>query len=151
VLGAVLVIVLFNQSPPRLPIGPAQEVYAALESRDIVILMVDAARQSENDPGRKPSKRAEQESAEDTFVLQLIQNPDRPVLRDVGYHRGSFKSSRDQACGIPHLVTARDMGHPGCGRKWVYGAGSARATWLTGRACQSFCIDSSASPGSSTT
>ncbi len=57
-----------------------QEVYEALESRDIVILMVDAARQSENDPGRKPSKRAEQESAEDAFVLQLIQKLDCPVF-----------------------------------------------------------------------
>src|ERR1700740_1238153 len=40
-----------------------QEVYEALESRDIVILMVDAARYSEPPPpGRKLSARAERES-----------------------------------------------------------------------------------------
>ncbi len=53
-----------------------QEVYEALESRDIVILMVDASRHS--DP--KPSPRAEKESKEDAFVLQLIQKLDCPVF-----------------------------------------------------------------------
>jgi GTP-binding protein Era len=54
-----------------------QEVYEALESRDIVILLVDAARQSE--PGNR-SRRAEKESSEDAFVLQLIQKLDCPVF-----------------------------------------------------------------------
>jgi GTP-binding protein Era len=58
-----------------------QEVYEALESRDIVILMVDAARYSEPPPpGRKLSARAERESSEDEFVLQLIQKLDCPVF-----------------------------------------------------------------------
>jgi GTPase len=58
-----------------------QEVYEALESRDIVILMVDAARYSEPAPeGKKPSPRAERESSEDAFVLQLIQKLDCPVF-----------------------------------------------------------------------
>jgi GTPase len=58
-----------------------QEVYEALESRDIVILMVDAARYSESvPPGKKPSPRAERESSEDAFVLQLIQKLDCPVF-----------------------------------------------------------------------
>lgn len=58
-----------------------QEVYEALESRDIVILMVDAARYSEPPvPARKPSARAERESSEDAFVMQLIQKLDCPVF-----------------------------------------------------------------------
>ena len=58
-----------------------QEVYEALESRDIVIFMVDAARYSEPLPlGKKPSARAERESSEDEFVLQLIQKLDCPVF-----------------------------------------------------------------------
>ena len=58
-----------------------QEVYEALESRDIVILLVDAARYSEAPPpGKKPSPRAERESSEDAFVLQLIQKLDCPVF-----------------------------------------------------------------------
>jgi GTP-binding protein Era len=58
-----------------------QEVYEALESRDIVLLMVDAARYSEPlPPGKKPSPRAERESSEDAFVLQLIQKLDCPVF-----------------------------------------------------------------------
>jgi GTP-binding protein Era len=58
-----------------------QVVYEALESRDIVILMVDAARYSEPVPaGKKPSPRAERESSEDAFVLQLIQKLDCPVF-----------------------------------------------------------------------
>jgi GTP-binding protein Era len=58
-----------------------QEVYEALESRDIVILMVDAARYSEPVPeGKKPSPRAERERSEDEFVLQLIQKLDCPVF-----------------------------------------------------------------------
>jgi GTPase len=58
-----------------------QEVYEALESRDIVVLMVDAARYSEPvPPGKKPSPRAERESSEDAFVLQLIQKLDCPVF-----------------------------------------------------------------------
>ena len=58
-----------------------QEVYEALESRDIVILMVDAARYSEPlPPGKKPSARAERESSEDEFVLQLIRKLDCPVF-----------------------------------------------------------------------
>jgi GTPase len=55
-----------------------QEVYEALESRDIVILMVDAARQSEVPVGSSP--RAERERGEDEFVLQLIQKLDCPVF-----------------------------------------------------------------------
>ena len=55
-----------------------QEVYEALESRDIVILMVDAARQSEVPAGSSP--RAERERGEDEFVLQLIQKLDCPVF-----------------------------------------------------------------------
>lgn len=58
-----------------------QEVYEALESRDIVILMVDAARYSDpSPPGKKQSPRAERESSEDAFVLQLIQKLDCPVF-----------------------------------------------------------------------
>ena len=58
-----------------------QEVYEALESRDIVILMVDAARYSEPpEPGKKLSARAERASKEDAFVLQLIQKLDCPVF-----------------------------------------------------------------------
>jgi GTP-binding protein Era len=58
-----------------------QEVYEALESRDIVILMVDAARYAEPlPPGKKPSARAERERSEDEFVLQLIQKLDCPVF-----------------------------------------------------------------------
>ena len=58
-----------------------QEVYETLESRDIVILLVDAARYSESPaPGKKQSPRAEREAAEDTFVLQLIQKLDCPVF-----------------------------------------------------------------------
>jgi GTPase len=58
-----------------------QEVYEALESRDIVILMVDAARQSElPEAGKKQSLRAERESKQDAFVLQLIQKLDCPVF-----------------------------------------------------------------------
>ena len=58
-----------------------QEVYEALESRDIVILMIDAARYTEPlAPGKKTSARAERESSEDEFVLQLIQKLDCPVF-----------------------------------------------------------------------
>jgi GTP-binding protein Era len=58
-----------------------QEVYEALESRDIVILMVDAARYSGPPvPGKTQSARAERESAEDAFVLQLLQKLDCPVF-----------------------------------------------------------------------
>jgi GTP-binding protein Era len=58
-----------------------QEVYEALESRDIVILMVDAARHSEPVvPGKKLSVRAERERSEDAFVMQLIQKLDCPVF-----------------------------------------------------------------------
>jgi GTPase len=58
-----------------------QEVYETLESRDIVILLVDAARSSEfTPPGKKPSPRAEREAGEDAFVLQLIQKLDCPVF-----------------------------------------------------------------------
>jgi GTP-binding protein Era len=58
-----------------------QEVYEALESRDIVILMVDAGRHSEPPlPGKKLSPRAERESSEDAFVMQLIQKLDCPVF-----------------------------------------------------------------------
>jgi GTP-binding protein Era len=54
-----------------------QEVYEALESRDIVILLVDGARHSEPE---NRSRRAEKESGEDAFVLQLIQKLDCPVF-----------------------------------------------------------------------
>jgi GTP-binding protein Era len=54
-----------------------QEVYEALESRDIVILLVDAARHGEPE---NRSRRAEKESVEDAFVLQLIQKLDCPVF-----------------------------------------------------------------------
>jgi GTPase len=75
-----------------------QEVYEALESRDIVILLVDAARHSEPpevvgpgqdgevshpdpvQPRKSQSRRAEHESSEDAFVLQLIQKLDCPVF-----------------------------------------------------------------------
>ncbi len=65
-----------------------QEVYEALESRDIVILMLDASRHSEvpeqeAEPGltkTKQSARAEREKSEDAFVLQLIQKLDCPVF-----------------------------------------------------------------------
>jgi GTP-binding protein Era len=54
-----------------------QEVYEALESRDIVILMVDAARYSEP---QKQSARGERESSEDAFVMELIKKLDCPVF-----------------------------------------------------------------------
>jgi GTP-binding protein Era len=58
-----------------------QEVYEALESRDIVVLMVDASRYSEPAlPGKKLSARGERESSEDAFVMQLIQKLDCPVF-----------------------------------------------------------------------
>ncbi len=58
-----------------------QEVYEALESRDIVILMVDAAHYSEPaEAGKKQSVRAERAAKEDAFVLQLIQKLDCPVF-----------------------------------------------------------------------
>ena len=76
-----------------------QEVYEALESRDIVLLMLDASRHSEPpevsapvvsaeggatsgpvSPRRKQSPRAERESKEDAFVMQLIQKLDCPVF-----------------------------------------------------------------------
>ena len=58
-----------------------QEVYEALESRDIVILMVDAARYSEPPaPGKKLSARAERERTEDEFVMQLIKKLECPVF-----------------------------------------------------------------------
>jgi len=58
-----------------------QEVYEALESRDIVILMVDASRHSDvPEAGKSQSKRAERESSEDAFVMQLIQKLDCPVF-----------------------------------------------------------------------
>ena len=58
-----------------------QEVYDALESRDIVLLMVDASRHIDPaEPGVKVSHRAEREQSEDAFVLQLIQKLDCPVF-----------------------------------------------------------------------
>jgi GTPase len=73
-----------------------QEVYEALESRDIVILMVDAARHSDvpevaapggsavtgeaGQPKKTQSRKAERESSEDAFVMQLIQKLDCPVF-----------------------------------------------------------------------
>jgi GTP-binding protein Era len=57
-----------------------QEVYEALESRDIVLLMVDAARHSEFRDEANHSKRAQREREEDAFVLQLIQKLDCPVF-----------------------------------------------------------------------
>ena len=58
-----------------------QEVYEALESRDIVILLVDASRHSEvPEEGRKKSSRAERESSEDAFVMELIKKLDCPVF-----------------------------------------------------------------------
>ena len=58
-----------------------QEVYEALESRDIVILMVDAARYSAPaEEGKKRSPRAERAASEDAFVLQLIGKLDCPVF-----------------------------------------------------------------------
>jgi GTP-binding protein Era len=58
-----------------------QEVYEALENRDIVILTVDASRYSEPaQPGKKQSARAERERSEDAFVLQLLQKLDCPVF-----------------------------------------------------------------------
>jgi len=58
-----------------------QEVYEALESRDVVILLVDAAHYSEADvPGKKLSPQAERQSEEDAFVLELIRKLDCPVF-----------------------------------------------------------------------
>ena len=57
-----------------------QEVYEALESRDIVILMVDAARHSDTPADGKKSARMEREASEDAFVMQLIQKLDCPVF-----------------------------------------------------------------------
>ena len=58
-----------------------QEVYEALESRDIVLLMVDAAHHSDvPEEGKKLSRRAERQASEDAFVLQLIQKLDCPVF-----------------------------------------------------------------------
>jgi GTPase len=57
-----------------------QEVYEALESRDIVILMVDASRHSEPPPEGKKTARMEREISEDAFVMQLIQKLDCPVF-----------------------------------------------------------------------
>ena len=58
-----------------------QEVYEALESRDIVLLMVDASRHADPpEAGEKPSRRLEREQIEDAFVLQLIQKLDCPVF-----------------------------------------------------------------------
>jgi GTPase len=54
-----------------------QEVYEALESRDVVILMVDAARYSEP---QKQSARGERESSQDAFVMELIKKLDCPVF-----------------------------------------------------------------------
>jgi GTPase len=57
------------------------EVHEALESRDIVLLMVDAARYSEPaEPGKKLSPRAERARTEDAFVMKLIQQLDCPVF-----------------------------------------------------------------------
>ena len=57
-----------------------QEVYEALESRDIVLLMVDAARHSDPPADGKKSARMEREANEDAFVMQLIQKLDCPVF-----------------------------------------------------------------------
>jgi GTP-binding protein Era len=58
-----------------------QEVHEALESRDIVLLMVDANRYSEPDePGKKLSPRAERTRTEDAFVMKLVQRLDCPVF-----------------------------------------------------------------------
>ncbi len=52
-----------------------RDVYEALDHRDIVVLMVDAARQT-----KAPSERAAREVNEDTFVMGLIQKLDCPVF-----------------------------------------------------------------------
>ena len=53
-----------------------QEVYDALESRDVVLLLVDATRQS----GAGSAGKHEKEKTEDQFVFQLIQKLDCPVF-----------------------------------------------------------------------
>jgi GTP-binding protein Era len=70
-----------------------QEVYDALETRDIVILLVDASREmhlaeqaeaanpeSPSEPGEKPSPRSSNWKSEDEFVLNLVRKLDCPVF-----------------------------------------------------------------------
>jgi GTP-binding protein Era len=60
-----------------------QEVYDALESRDVVLLMIDATRRVELLTGNQQSpaaKKAALEKSEDAFVLQLIAKLDCPVF-----------------------------------------------------------------------
>lgn len=65
-----------------------QEVYDALESRDIVLLMVDATRRlqvrpkeaAETGDERSPSHRGFQDLTEDEFVLELVRKLDCPVF-----------------------------------------------------------------------
>ncbi len=66
-----------------------QEVYDALESRDVVLLMVDATRRlqirpkAEGEPGaetKSASHRGFQDLTEDEFVLELVRKLDCPVF-----------------------------------------------------------------------
>jgi GTP-binding protein Era len=67
-----------------------QEVYDALESRDIVLLMVDATRRLQIRPkqaeepagaeGKSASHRGFQDLTEDEFVLELVRKLDCPVF-----------------------------------------------------------------------
>ena len=65
-----------------------QEVYDALESRDVVLLMVDATRRlqlralEENESGdeKKKSHRGFEDLTEDEFVLELVRKLDCPVF-----------------------------------------------------------------------
>lgn len=58
-----------------------QEVYDALESRDAVILLVDATRRLQlAKPGEETSAKRFAEKSEDEFVFQLIRKLDCPVL-----------------------------------------------------------------------
>ena len=64
-----------------------QEVYDALESRDIVLLMVDATRrlqvralEAETGDEAKASHRGFQDLTEDEFVLELVRKLDCPVF-----------------------------------------------------------------------
>ncbi len=59
-----------------------QVVYDALESRDVVMVIVDASRRLELEPaaGSAPSKRVLKETSEDAFVFELVRKLDCPVF-----------------------------------------------------------------------
>jgi GTP-binding protein Era len=57
-----------------------QDVYEALESRDIVLLIVDATRRLVPDDGQPVQGKRAQSQDEDAFVLELISKLDCPVF-----------------------------------------------------------------------